>query len=528
MKNLKKMVVWVLALIMVFSMMGTAFAEETKSYTIKLIGTDESPTAGHTYTVYQIFTGDVNEEEAGDRLSNVKYGVNYTPGTVNAGDAVPQEELDNITNAQTWAEELMSNNRAALEGTYGVLNEENGWSLDVSGGYYLIVDETDPLPEGHNRSAYIVEVAADVEMAPKSGVITFEKKVKDINDSEDASIDDNAWTDTADHDIGDVIPYKLTSTITGLEDFETYPVKIVDTMSKGLTYNNDAVITVKVNGSTTEEDVTAKFTITSADYTGTDAKYVDGKVWTFECDDIKSVLQDVNMQSVVITIEYTCTLNENAVIGEAGNPNKALEYYREPDSDEWHTTPEDVNIVFTFKTEVNKVDENEKPLTGAEFTLEKFVTKEDGSGEWVAIDVVKNDDGTVFTFKGLDDGKYRITETVTPAGYNSIDPIYFTVTAEHTVDPANLELKSLNATAVKQDGTDYTDAEKASGNIAAFEVVKVDDKIDKISTTVVNKPGSLLPETGGIGTTIFYVAGSVLVLSAVVLLVTKKRMSHRA
>ena len=181
------------------------------------------------------------------------------------------------------------------------------------------------------------------------------------------------------------------------------------------------------------------------------------------------------------------------------------------------TTPWDVNIVFTFKTDVNKVDEDKQPLTGAEFTLQKFVASAEGSttykgvtGDWADRALVKNETGTVFSFTGLDDGEYRITENKAPDGYNAIDPIYFTVTAEHTVDPAALQLTSLNADVVKSDGTAYTAAEKADG---------------KLAVAVENKPGVVLPETGGIGTTIFYVVGGLMVLAAVVLLVTKKRMN---
>ena len=220
-----------------------------------------------------------------------------------------------------------------------------------------------------------------------------------------------------------------------------------------------------------------------------------------------------------ITVEYTATLNTNAVIGSAGNPNKVmLEYSNNPNQGgEGNTgkTPEDTVIVFTYKTVVNKVDGEGNPLTGAEFTLEKFVKGDDGAdeyntvkGTWTPIDVVKNAEGTEFTFKGLDDGIYRLTESVTPAGYNTIDPIVFVVTAEHDILSDNPALTSLNGEAVT----------------GLIDFTPVLDQ-GALTTDVVNNAGSILPSTGGIGTTLFYVFGTLLVVGAGVLLVVKKRMS---
>ncbi|MGM9538975.1 MAG: SpaA isopeptide-forming pilin-related protein, partial [Candidatus Onthomonas sp.] len=117
-------------------------------------------------------------------------------------------------------------------------------------------------------------------------------------------------------------------------------------------------------------------------------------------------------------------------------------------------------------------------------------------------------EGTTFTFSGLDDGDYRLTETTTPAGYNTIEDIYFTITAEHEIESDNPALTSL------------------SGNVTTGEITFTSSTTEgSLSTNVVNKAGSTLPETGGMGTTIFYVLGGILVVGAVVLLVTKKRMN---
>ena len=120
----------------------------------------------------------------------------------------------------------------------------------------------------------------------------------------------------------------------------------------------------------------------------------------------------------------------------------------------------------------------------------------------------------MFSFNGLDDGKYRIVETKAPDGYNKIDDIYFTVTAEHDVLADDPKLTKLEAT--------QTEADLEAGEIATFDVVLKDGAI---STDVVNEAGVELPETGGMGTTLFYVIGGLLVAGAAILLITKKRMS---
>lgn len=171
-------------------------------------------------------------------------------------------------------------------------------------------------------------------------------------------------------------------------------------------------------------------------------------------------------------------------------------------------TPWDNVIVFTYKTVINKVDDKNQPLKGAEFTLSKKM--KDGSTKTVA--VVKNDEGTTFTFNGLDDGDYVLSETVTPAGYNKIDDITFTVTANH---------------AIEWDGTGRTDVltslsgDKKSGSA---EFTMTASKADgSLTSNVVNKPGSSLPETGGMGTIVLYAAGAVLVIAAGVYFGLKKK-----
>lgn len=145
-------------------------------------------------------------------------------------------------------------------------------------------------------------------------------------------------------------------------------------------------------------------------------------------------------------------------------------------------------------------------LEGAEFTLSKKLA--DGSLQEVA--VVKNTAGTTFTFSGLDDGDYVLSETTTPDGYNKIDDVEFTVTAKHDEDSETPKLTELTGD-VTTGSLTFTSSTSAGS----------------LTTDVVNKKGSVLPSTGGMGTTILYVVGTILVLAAGILLVTKKRMDAK-
>ena len=500
MKHLKKLAGVLLALAMVFTLALPAFAAET-TYSITINNSAE----GHTYEAYQIFTGDLS----GTTLSNIVWGSGVSEaGQTALGDAAAKAEaLKTEADAKAFAKEVASYLTTAASSA-NTVSDGNYVIFGLAAGYYLVKDQDGSLTgDNDSYTEYIVKVVSNTTATPKSDVPTFQKKVKDINDSTDDAM--TGWQDSADHDIGDSVPFQLKATLAdNVSSYTTYKVVFRDTQSKGLTYNNDAK--VYIGGEETDG------------FTVTDTVNADGTTTlTVSCDDVKALGAG---NGSVITVEYTATLIENAVLGSAGNPNEVyLEYSNNPNKsesgdNETGNTPKDVVIVFTYKTIISKVTKNPDydpevegskeyiPLTGAEFTLEKYNKETD---KWEAITVVKNDEGTTFTFYGLDDGNYRLTETKTPAGYNSIDPIEFTVTAEHDVLSDNPALTSL------------------SGNATTGELTFTPNTTEgSLSADVVNKYGSTLPETGGMGTTLFYVLGGGLVLVAVVLLVTKKRMKE--
>ena len=218
--------------------------------------------------------------------------------------------------------------------------------------------------------------------------------------------------------------------------------------------------------------------------------YTGGQLYTYTIADVKTAAATLGAGDKIY-IKYTATLNENAVISDAGNPNKSrVEFSKNPNWDGNGTpdtgdTPWDIVVVFTYKTVFNKVDGDQKPLTGADFRLDKFIKDANGSdtylgqaGTWTDVTTLgdtdhpsktttalTNDNGTAqnakFTFAGLDDGYYRLVETATPSGYNTLEDTYFEITAEHTVSG----LSSLSGT----DGQEFTLTPTISSSEAKLE-----------------------------------------------------------
>lgn len=489
MKTLKKAMSVLVSLLMIFTFALPAFADSATTYTIT------APATTHQYEIYQIFTGDLSE----GILSNVKWGVNGT-GTV--GKAVASTIIDKLTavNSKSDREILNVVEPCANLNSNPVATISNGQTYTAVAGYYLIKDKDNTVSGADTYTTYIVKVVGNVTISPKSDVPSFEKKVKDINDTTDT--DASAWQDSADYDIGDKVPFKLEGTVaSNYADYTTYYFAFHDKAEAGLTFD-DTSVKVYVDGN----PITTGYNVVTST--------TDGDTFNVVFDNLKTIT-DVRADSK-ITVEYTATLNEGAVLGSQGNVNTAhLEFSNNPNKvhggsgkPETGNTPEDSVIVFTYQVVVNKTKANGDALSGAEFTLEKVYK----NGDKKLVAVVKNAEGTTFTFKGLDDGDYILTETVTPATYNTIEPIRFTVTADHKIT-WNGEARTKILASL-------------SGNTASGKITFTAsaDK-SELTTDVVNQSGATLPGTGGIGTTIFYVIGGLLMAAAAVLLITKKRMN---
>ena len=500
MKIMKKIASVLLAMVMTFALSTPVFAAET-TYTIT------APNNGHTYEIYQIFTGDLD----GKVLSNVKWGENGTGETDTVVDSTVLEKLTALNTSSDTEKLAVIAEYVDLTTTPVATLDKDTTSVNVVGGYYLIKDKDGSVPDNDTYTKYIVKIVGDVTIDPKSDKPTSEKKVKDTNDSTEATTD---WQDSADYDIGDKVPFQLKATIgSDYDNYKTYYLVFHDVEEKGLTFDQDSV-KVYVGGN----EITSGYEVVT---TGLDDEC------TFEVvfDNLKEVTS-VKAGSV-ITVEYKSTLNENAVIGNPGNKNTMnIEYSNNPNDEQGGTakTPDDTVVVFTYETIIEKVDEKGKALEGATFILEKYNKTKD---TWEAVQQVETTPGTTFTFSGLDDGDYRLKETDTPDGYNSIADIYFTVTANHTVVEGEngivLETLSVHVTS----GNAEFAANVNSGKVTKLDTSEKELTSGQIYAEIVNYAGATLPETGGIGTTVFYALGSILVVGAVVLLISKKRMDAK-
>lgn len=490
MKKMKKIAGLLLALVMMLAMAAIAFADGTTSTTYNIM----APATSHTYEIYQIFTGEYSD----GKLNDVKWGAN---GTTKSG-VVDSSILQEIQAAKGETEILAAVKKYVdlTSGPVGTVT--NGSSYAVVPGYYLIKDKDNSVSGQDAYTLYLVQVVnADVTIAPKTGIPTIQKKVKDTNDSVANST--TGWQDSADYDIGDTIPYQLTATMGDLSHFAHYYVEFVDTMTN-LTYSS--ITSVKVGDTTLNAD---QYSVS----------------WDAATKTLNVTILDVKAHGATtdtkVVVEYTATLDSTAVLGSTGNPNEVyLKFTNNPNNTgdgtskptETGETPKDKNIVFTYKVTANKVTSDNQPLAGAAFELfKKNVT----TGEYESLGVVGarkdeennkyivDENTTSFSWTGIDDGDYKIVEVVTPIGYNKIDDIEFTVTATHDDTADNPALKTLT-------GGDLFTGEVSTGTLSA---------------NIVNRTGTELPSTGGIGTTIFYVVGGLLMLVAAVLLITKKKVS---
>lgn len=534
----RKILSLVLALVMVMGLAVTAMADETTPHTITITNALE----GHTYEAYQVFKGTVTggENNTPKILTNIKWGdgvdsaalltalKNYTDGT--PGYESPYKECNTANDVANVLKDrhsdgprvdafakVVSEHLATMAGSANA-PVDGKYVINVRGDGYYFVKDASTVTGNDTVTKYMLRVARDVTVAPKSDKPRMDKKVKDIYDLDGTQTD---WQDGADYDIGNNVPFRLKGTVTSYYDaYDAYAFTFHDRVSEGLTFQPD---TVKVHVYSTDPDTheVVKTPITADKYRLIQNPG-DGDTFDVEFSNLKNI-PEVRGGSE-ITVEYEAKLNEDAVIGAQGNPNTAhLEFSNNPYGTGTGETPDDTVIVFTYQLTVNKKKaDNTEPLPGAAFKLEKQIPDKDkpGNNKWEEVGrTPAAGEQTTFEFKGLDDGTYKLTEITTPAGYNTIEPIVFTINAEHGTsgNPATLNGIQIIVPADSKVTADNFTVEQDAGKLTGV-----------VSTNVVNQAGTQLPTTGGMGTTIFYVLGAVLVFGAVVLLVTKKRMSDAA
>ena len=398
---------------------------------------------------------------------------------------------------------------------YGTAAPTDGTTDDVTAA--LALDTTDPHAS--------VNVKAEVP--------SLEKEITGTsNDDSEVSNDGNEKSTSV--NVGDKISYKLTSNVPNMNGYDSYNFIVTDTMSSGLTFNEDVVIKAKLG------DVVITFGKDSA--TGTtmvggpdDAAVTENVYYTVKTSgstviEIKfeNFIQLENYTGAEITIEYSATLNEKALSTDKETTAAKLTYSNNPYSDTTSTTPEDNTYVYDFDIVVDKYTtsgESSANLEGAEFILyklkddEKYYYHVDSEGN-VTWNKTSTDaytaktaaDGSAF-FKGIEEGTYYLQETKAPEGYNLLtSDIEVTITVVYGEEGSN---PTFNSNFKMYDQGTYVNT---TGKTISLSNEKT------IAVSVENKTGTELPSTGGIGTTIFYVLGGILVVGAGVVLVTKRRM----
>lgn len=544
MRKVKKLLGLLLAAVMVLAMGVPTFAA-SGSYTLTISGASD----GHTYEAYQIFAGDLSENE--QTLSNVKWGDGVNGEALLAALKGTEEEPTAYQTCMTAADvakvlESYENNSSEMKafadiagqhltkttsGTASAYNEDSK-SYTISGlaaGYYLVKDKDDSVPGTDAYTDFILKVVQNTTVTPKSDVPTVEKKVQEDDKYNQDGGYGNGYNDVADWNIGDAVPFKLIGTLpTNFADYDIYQYIFHDTLSDGLDLNEGSIKVYYASdkaGTDKTEIPLGKYEVEAPGTEGTDQ-------CSFEVAfaDLTSV-EGVTANKYII-VEYTATLNKDAEIGLPGNPNKVyLEFSNNPNSGgegDTGKTPEDKVIVFTYELDATKVDgaDADTKLEDAEFKLY------DENGKYVIVDAdgkvigwadneaggstLKSDENGLFKVSGLDDGTYWLKETKAPDGYNLI------------TDPIKIEIK---ATTVNDQ--DWTAMEGPADALTALEIkVTVgstttsgngDTESGIVETDIKNNKGAELPETGGMGTTIFYVLGAILVLGAGGLLIARRR-----
>ena len=361
MKHMKKFIGVLLAMIMALAMTMTAFAA---TVTVPSDGILKD----HTFTAYQVLSG----REEGGVLSDVQWGSGIDSTAFLAAlkaDTTYGDLFTNCTDAAAVAKVLGDNSSntdlanavaklayANKTGTGTVLTSGENTLAD---GYYLVVDTTENVAAGSAYNTSLLQVVGNINITVKTDAPTVEKKVlEDDKYNQDGGYG-TGYNDVADYNMGDAVPFHLIGSVPDMSRYDTYKYIFHDTLSAGLTLNENSIKVYVAS----DKAGTGKVEI--AGWT----KAVNGQSFTVSFADLKSV-SDVS-QGKYIIVEYTATLNQDAVVGLDGNPNVVyLEYSNKPDqsgsgdTDNTGNTPEDKVIVFTYELDTTKVDgqDNTKKL----------------------------------------------------------------------------------------------------------------------------------------------------------------------
>ena len=528
MKSLKKILSIVLALAMVLAMTAiTGMAATKGSITIN------NAADGQQYKIYKILDASVNASGGIDyditsvvddlkdyfvtttkTEGNVSYtlvSLKYDGQVIPAGGSIP-----------SGLQEIFYDYTTSVSAT-GTVTASNGKAVftDVAAGYYIIIS---PLMDTEEKSAIIVDSATN-----PAAVINEKNSDEPVKNLTKNSDEDNVA-------IGDTVEYTIsfgTSNYSGSGDeakqIVSYVVK--DALPAGLTGDT---YTIKVNGT----DVT---TTTTGNLFGSAGAVI---TWA-EDKDGDGVFSSLYPSNSIITVTYSATVNAQAT---GSLKNTVTVTPKDKDNNDTDEPEEGEKTIYTYKLSIKKVDEDLYELSGAEFEL--YDASENGNRIYVTgsngnYKVTKDQAEIAKDIKiaagtavvdGLDaDKSYYLAEVTAPDGYNKITT---RIEVKATLS-SKTEIQYTQATEYAEGTTYYTKvgeneyieadgvtAENATNYFVAEEITIPAETPEFPEASVVNKKGAELPETGGIGTTIFYMIGTILVFGAGVLLITRRRMNQ--
>lgn len=616
MKNSRKFTAMVAALALAACSVApmAAFAAQTKIESGSI--TIDNAESDHSYTAYQIFNGDLSNDDNGTTdvttddtitFANVEWGSGMKADISGIYADLMNLGITDATGANVFTKKNAENTAVALETAAEVQEALSKVNSNMPGvetftdidsiarvfqkyvnptsdkavniaysetnkkynakiadpGYYIVIDKTDAtLATGEAYSKYILQVAGDVTVSPKADAPSVIKKVYEdskashaekTNFAGNANFDlGNGFNDVADYSIGEEFAFELFGSLpSSFANYDGYYYKFTDTMSEGISLVDDS-FAVKVIDGTTEVVLNANAN-TGYVYTPTD----DG--FTIAINDLKKIDMDANTDGIqvmskdaIIKVTYNAKLNNKAVVGNNGNPNEVFLTYSNDsntahggDTDKTGNTPKDTNVVFTYEIDVTKylgkknadgtntADASEGTRAG--FYLKngtKFAKFETVDGvltnkfeKWVDTQVeateVFTKAGGKFEFSGLQEGTYTLVENTVPTGYNKMSDLTLVLTAKTSNENAG-SVQNYKEADDMQEGNALTEISLKVGENTPVNGNVANGIVDM---EVENLKGSGLPSTGGMGTTLFYLVGGVLVAGAGVTLITKKRVS---
>lgn len=524
-KSIKAIGMFALAATLSMGMTSVANAT-TGNYTITINEQEGSANSinGNTYTVYKIADFDVSDGKYTNIKAAAGFGSLENELKALDGKTTDSEEAKAFANkAADLAKSAASIGRTTIDGTTG--------SVSVTEtGYYLIVDTNHAASNPYLTTRYILKAVDGLDDSLKkvdNNENIYVKTSKAGVTKKIVSEHDGTLEDANTVAIGDTVTYQLNADIPMYkEDAKGIYYELTDTMSAGLTFTGIESVEIGNGDSWNAADYDADLANTNI---GAPGATVNIKL----TDDAQ--LRTNRKVKVILT----ATLNEEANVGAAGNPNSVdLKYSNSyTGGGNSYTTPEDTVITYTGELKLIKKDQDDqdKPLKGAVFEIYRVVTGNESVDKTVEINKQEiklhkvtttspsGEDGKI-TVRGLDAGTYYAIETVAPAGYSiKEDPIELRLTVSQ-----EMGLNEKGDAGNGEKVTNYTNASATEANSTVFANYKAEWKTNEnAEEAIFNAKGLSLPGTGGMGTTLFTFGGIILVLIAGIMFVVYIRKQKK-